>query len=67
MAIYIMIYTILLIPGWVLFSIYPYWSSLIPFGIWCYLSYKVAYSAQLKSKPIIDAFIGWIVNNIKGD
>lgn len=43
MIIYLILYVIFMIPGMILFFENPLWISLIPFGIWCYLSYKAAY------------------------
>lgn len=44
MITYLILYILILIPGAVLFFNNPSWSSIIPFAIWCYASYKIAYS-----------------------
>ena len=44
MITYLIVYVLMLMPGAVWFFNSPSWSSIIPFGIWCYISYKIAYS-----------------------
>lgn len=44
MITYLIVYVLMLMPGAVLFFNNPSWSSIIPFAIWCYASYKIAYS-----------------------